>query len=147
MQMKIGQKTSPARDKLSKIENSDKHDKHTIKFMAASRKKRVVILVYWFDLYYVMLKIKNNTNVYNSKNRGPWFLTKIWPPLRVKPRCLKEKNKKYKLKVTMNKKIGKIMSVTCFKEYKQVFYTIPNMNETWVIKPFIIVLFHTLRHW
>lgn len=45
--MKISRKTSlaPARDELSEIEDSDKHDRHTTKLMAVGGNERVVVLV------------------------------------------------------------------------------------------------------
>lgn len=98
--------SAPVRDKLLEIEDFDRHDRYITELMAIGRNKLVVVLVYWFDLYYITLGIKSNTDIFNSRRRGPWFLIEIWPLLRVKPRCLKEKNSKYKLNMTINKRMG-----------------------------------------
>ena len=128
--MKIGQKTSQVKDKLLEIENFHKPDKYTTKLMAASRKVYVIVLVYWFDLWHITLGRKSNSDVYNSGKCGLWFSTRTRPPSRVKPRCFKKKNSKYKLKMTMSKRMGGMKLMTCFKQYQQVFHAVPNTNST-----------------
>lgn len=39
-----------------KIENFDKYNRYITKLIIANRNKYVVILVYWINLYYVILK-------------------------------------------------------------------------------------------
>ena len=43
--MKISQKTSPARDELSEIKDSDEHDRHITKLIAAGGNERVFVSV------------------------------------------------------------------------------------------------------
>lgn len=67
--MKISQKTSSlwVWDELLKIKNSNKYNRHITKLMTMGENKYVIIFVFSFYLYYIMLKIKNNTDFFNCK--------------------------------------------------------------------------------
>lgn len=83
--------------------------------MTASRNECVVVLVYWFDSYYVILGIMSNTNVFDNGKRDLSFSIGNWPLSKAKPGCLKEKNSKYKLEMTISKKMGGRVSMTYFE--------------------------------
>lgn len=52
------------------IEDSDKHDRYITKLMTVDNNKYMVVLIYWFNLYYVTLGITNNTDVFDSRKRS-----------------------------------------------------------------------------
>lgn len=52
------------------------------------------------------------------------------------------KNSKYKWKMMISKKRKRKMSIRQFKQYKQVFYVVFNINLIQGIKVFKIVIYH-----
>lgn len=114
-QTKIGQKLSPAQDKLLEIENSDKYDRYITKRIAAGGNKCLIVSIRWFYLYHIMLGIISNIDVFDSKKLSLWFLIGTRSPLKVEPGYLKKKNNKYKLKMTVSKRIRGKVSMTYFQ--------------------------------
>lgn len=115
--MKISQKTfsAPVQDELLEIKNFDKYDKHITKLMAFGRKKHMVISICWFDLYYITLEIKSNTDFFDNGRHGPCFLIKTWASLIIKSGSLEKKNPKHKLKIIMSKIIERRILMTWFE--------------------------------
>lgn len=63
----IGQKMSLAQDELLEIKDSNEYDRHITKLVAADRNEYMVVLICQFDLYYIMLRIIDNTDVFDGK--------------------------------------------------------------------------------
>lgn len=80
--------------------------------MAISQNKCIIVLVCWFNLYHVILEIKNNITFFDNRKCGWWFLTKIWPLSKVKPRYLEKKMNKSELNLIISKKMrGRILII------------------------------------
>lgn len=54
---------------MLKLDNFDKYNKYITKFIIVDHNKYVIVLIYVFDLYYVILKIKWNNDFFDNKKR------------------------------------------------------------------------------